>query len=290
MNKLQRQSRIYVALFIIATLLFTLFSATGTVYAESGTIESCAVNRVYRHPVTGVIEDSGGEGSFSTGQGMVEGCVYSAGLFETTSSGECYLTIRLGLTNMTSSHSFMVQSWGAGGWNSTSVAQTGSGSGSDGNGSVDYRIKVPSKDCVVRGSMHVDPMGRDVIFFIYPSGFTAGNSTGMAATIITEEAPSSSVSNDAASSEEEKKEEKKEETDYSKEQETPNVKAASLDTAKGITLSTEKESAKEGTKSGNGKTIAVVLGVVVLICAAGGGVFYLKKNRKGSGDFRDDEE
>ena len=41
------------------------------VYAESGTVYSCSINRSYSHPVSGVIEDSGGESSYATGQGMV---------------------------------------------------------------------------------------------------------------------------------------------------------------------------------------------------------------------------
>ena len=33
--------------------------------------------------------------------------------------------------------------------------------------------------------MYVSPMGRDVIFYLYPSDFTAGNTTDMTATMVT---------------------------------------------------------------------------------------------------------
>ena len=39
---------------------------------------------------------------------------------------------------------------------------------------------------MIRAAMYVEPMGRDVIFYIYPSDFVAGNNTDMNATIVTE--------------------------------------------------------------------------------------------------------
>ena len=58
------------------------------VYAASGTVYTCSVTPCYRHPVTGEIEDAGGESSYATGQGMVEGCIYTTGIMEVTDSGE----------------------------------------------------------------------------------------------------------------------------------------------------------------------------------------------------------
>ena len=68
------------------------------------------IHPCYAHPVTGEIEDSGGEASYATGQGMVEGAVYTTGILEVTDSGNYYLTIRLSLMDYTSNHSFWVQS------------------------------------------------------------------------------------------------------------------------------------------------------------------------------------
>ena len=54
---------------VLAITLMAGFPAVKA-YAASGTVYSCTINRCYAHPVTGVIEDSGGESSYATGQGM----------------------------------------------------------------------------------------------------------------------------------------------------------------------------------------------------------------------------
>lgn len=171
----------------ILVLVFTILG-TGIealpVNAASGTVYTAVIHPCYAHPVTGAIEDSGGEASYATGQGMVDGAVYTSGILEVTDSGEYYLTIRMSLMDYTSNHSFMVQNVGDSGWSSPSMGVTGNGS--DNNGSTaDICIQVPSENCVVRGSMYVTPMGRDVVFYLYPSDYAAGNNTDMNATMVT---------------------------------------------------------------------------------------------------------
>lgn len=162
-------------------------------YAASGTVYSCTINRCYAHPVTGVIEDSGGESSYATGQGMVEGCVYSNGILEVTDDGAYYLTIRMSLMDYTSGHSFQVQNVGDSGWSTPSeIGITGNGSDSNGT-TADVCMRVPSENCVVRGSMYVEPMGRDVIFYLYPSNYSEGNNTDMNATMVTESSDGTAV-------------------------------------------------------------------------------------------------
>lgn len=155
------------------------------VYAESGTVYSCTINRSYSNPVTGEVEDSGGEASYATGQGMVEGAVYGSGLMEVTDSGNYYLTVRLSLMDYTSDHSFTVQNVGDSGWMSTGVAVTANGSDSNGT-TADLCIQVPGENCIVRGSMYVTPMGRNVIFYFYPTNYSEGNSVGMTPAFVTE--------------------------------------------------------------------------------------------------------
>lgn len=171
--------------FALAITLLAGFPAA-KVYAASGTVYTCTINRCYAHPYTGEIEDSGGESSYATGQGMVEGCVYSSGILELTDDGAYYLTIRMSLMDYTSGHSFQVQNVGDSGWSTPSeLGITGNGSDSNGTTS-DICMRVPSENCIVRGSMYVEPMGRDVIFYLYPSNYSEGNSTDMNATIVTE--------------------------------------------------------------------------------------------------------
>ncbi|MDD3277992.1 MAG: heme-binding Shp domain-containing protein [Lachnospiraceae bacterium] len=169
---------------MLALILWAGISAV-PVKAASGSVYTCTINRCYAHPVTGTIEDSGGEASYTTGQGMVEGCVYSGGMLEVAEAGQYYLTIRVGLMDYTTNQSFQVQNVGDSGWSSTGTAVTGTGSDSNG-ATADVCIQVPSENCVVRGSMYVTPMGRDVIFYLYPSNYSPGNSSGMNATMVTE--------------------------------------------------------------------------------------------------------
>lgn len=176
-------------LYVAATLGFPVTS----VHAESGSVYSCTINRCYSHPVTGEIEDSGGEASYATGQGMVEGEVYASGLMEVTDSGNYYLTIRMSLIDYTSGHSFSVQNVGDSGWSGTGVAVTANGSDSNGTTS-DICIQVPSENCIVRVSMYVTPMGRNVTFYLYPSDYSEGNSVGMNTAFVTEEAASAEAS------------------------------------------------------------------------------------------------
>lgn len=153
-------------------------------YAASGNVYTCSITPCYRHPVTGVIEDSGGESSYATGQGMVEGCIYTTGIMEVTESGEYYLTIRMSLIDYTSNQSFWVQNVGDSGWSSPAMGVTGNGSDNNGT-TADVCMQVPSENCVVRVSMYVSPMGRDVVFYLYPSNYSSGNNTDMNATMVT---------------------------------------------------------------------------------------------------------
>ena len=184
MQKLHHKFLAGVTAVMLALVMGAGVSAV-TVHAASGTVYTCSIVPSYRHPVTGTIEDSGGEGSYATGQGMVEGCVSTTGMLEVTDSGEYYLTFRMGLMDYTTNHSFQVQSAGDSGWSTPSMGITGNGSDSNGT-TADICIQVPSQNCVVRGSMYVSPMGRDVIFYLYPSSFSEGNSSGMNATMVTE--------------------------------------------------------------------------------------------------------
>ena len=49
----------------------------------------------YRNPQTGVIEDSGGDGSQVLGQSMTESATYKKALVEVDSTGNTYITVRL---------------------------------------------------------------------------------------------------------------------------------------------------------------------------------------------------
>ena len=180
--------------YIGAAVLLLLISQP--VYAQSGKIYTCNITRCYSHPVTGVIEDAGGESSYATGQGMVESAVGTTGMLEITDGGDYYLTVRMSMMDYTTGHSFLVQKVGDSDWMSTTVTQVSSATDSNGT-TTDFRILVPSESCVVRCSMNVTPMGRDVIFYFYPGSYTEGNTFGMTAGIVTETSAAGAQEKDA---------------------------------------------------------------------------------------------
>ena len=185
--KERKRKKKFLAVVCSMALVFFMRFGTGAalVYGASGTVYTCTIYPCYAHPVTGEIEDSGGEAGYATGQGMLEGILYGNGIMEVTDSGEYYLTIRLSMMDYTSNHSFWVQNVGDSQWSSVSAAITGNGTDTNGSNS-DICIQVPSENCVVRGSMYVDPMGREVIYYFYTGDYAEGNSTDMTATIVTE--------------------------------------------------------------------------------------------------------
>lgn len=238
----------------ILVMFLLLYMGTILAQAAAGTVYTCKINPSYAHPVTGEIEDAGGSSSTATGQGMVEGALGSSGILEVTDSGEYYLTIRMGLMDYSSGHSFRTQEVGASGWSSVEAAQTGSGSDDSGT-TADLRISVPSESCIVRCSMYVEPMGRDVIFYFYPSDYTTGNSAGMNAEIVTETSASSANASSGGTSSEKTADGKSNSGSEGKAADSQNSDADtggqatdvggtdtastdSLDTAQGLSLST----------------------------------------------------
>lgn len=153
--------------------------------ALSGSVYAGALERCYRHPLTGAIEDSGGEAGYATGQGMVEGCLSKKTMLEVTDGGKCFLTIRLSLIDYTKDRDFMVQKWGAKKWSKTQFAVAKKSKGK-GETAYDYCISVPSAKSIVRITMFVKPIGRKVVGYFYPRDLKLGKQTGMTPKIVTE--------------------------------------------------------------------------------------------------------
>lgn len=313
---------------VLAITLMAGFPAVKA-YAASGTVYSCVINRCYRHPFTKVIEDSGGENSYVTGQGMVEGCVYSNGILEVTDDGAYYLTIRMSLMDYTSGHSFQVQNVGDSGWSTPSeIGITGNGSDSNGT-TADVCMRVPSENCIVRGEMYVEPMGRNVIFYLYPSDYSEGNNTDMNATMVTESSNGTAVESSGSgsvdnsgtsgnsslgsgnsslqssgSSDKSSSSSKKLESSV-KEAAKSNSDSSSLDTenpvnsSEGLSLSTAKDGTSDSdsdsgnTSSGNRIfqiALAVVVTGLILLGAVSGVIYFFRKNWKRWGGAEDDDE
>lgn len=314
---------------LLAALVFVLTAGTGTVpvQAASGNVYTCTITPCYAHPVTGVIEDSGGEASYATGQGMVEGAVYTTGILELTDSGEYYLTIRMSLMDYTYNHSFQVQNVGDSGWSSTSASISGNGTDSNGTTS-DIVMQVTSENCVVRVTMYVEPMGRDVVFYLYPGNYTSGNSTDMNATIVTEASGSSSSGSssensssgstsssssgsslDSSSVSDTETEETETETDSDTEEdsEAPELSSSieeaadpvvdtELNDAQGLSLSTAEDAEEDSDSGSSGSSLAarafalgaaITVSGLILMGFAALLVYFFRKNWRKWGGYED---
>lgn len=135
-------------------------------YAASNGIYTATATPHYRNPLTGKIEDSGGEDSEVLGQSMTESATYTKALVEVDSNGNTYITVRLKLMDNIQNPTFKVDG------NSVSASLMQEDYSAN---TADYRIKVASENSVIRCSMYVVPMGRDVIFFITVSNLNSGS-------------------------------------------------------------------------------------------------------------------
>ena len=135
-------------------------------YAASHGIYTATATPHYRNPLTGKIEDSGGEDSDVLGQSMTESATYTKALVEVDSNGNTYITVRLKLMDNIQNPTFKVDG------NSVSASLMQEDYTAN---TADYRMKVSSENSVIRCSMYVVPMGRDVIFFITVSNLNSGS-------------------------------------------------------------------------------------------------------------------
>lgn len=136
------------------------------VLAASPGIYTATATSHYRHPTTGVIEDSGGESSYVLGQSMTDSALNKAALVEVDSSGATWVTIRLNLMDNIQSPQFQVDGSSV---SATLMQEDYS------NNTADYRMRVNSENSIIRCNMYVIPMGREVIFYITVGGLSAGS-------------------------------------------------------------------------------------------------------------------
>ena len=120
----------------------------------------------YRHPTTGVIEDSGGEGSAVLGQSMTDSALNKSALVEVDANGNTWVTIRLNLMDNIQSPKFQVDGSSV---SATLMQEDYS------NNTADYRMKVNSENSIIRCNMYVVPMGREVIFYITVGNLKSGS-------------------------------------------------------------------------------------------------------------------
>lgn len=159
------------------------------VHAAGNGIYIATATPHYRHPQTGVIEDSGGDGSAVLGQSMTDSATYKQALVEVDSLGNTFVTVRLQLMDNIQNPTFQVDG-------SPVTAEVMQEDYS--NNTADYRMKVNSENSVIRCNMYVIAMGRSVIFYITVSDLQPGS--GDFITSITVDTPSSGDNGEAQGS------------------------------------------------------------------------------------------
>ena len=119
----------------------------------------------YRDPSKGTIEDSGGASNEVLGQSMTESVTHNKALVEVDQNGDTFVTVRLKLMDNIENVVFQVDG--------KEVPATCMQEDVE-NNTADYRMQVNSKDSLIRASMHVTAMGRDVVYFITLSNLQFG--------------------------------------------------------------------------------------------------------------------
>ena len=288
----------------INILLMMLFMFMTPIHALSDGAYLVSRSTSYTNPLTGQTED-GGE-NIALGESMVSNIVESQLLVEQT-NGKYYITVGLGLASNVSNIRFKVMN-SSGSMSSVSATKTGSSS-ANGDTVNHYRLQVSSLDLYIIPIMYVNPMGRDVQFFIKPNISSAIVGTGIySSQMIPQESTSTSNQNEKenkATSNSSSQEETKEtstpiETTPTKEtpkEETTTVgtvtKESLMSNATGLSnhlinskgkvdknLKLNKKNLKKHTEekktTKNYYPLFISVGIVIIL----GGIIYVKKNKK----------
>ena len=286
------------------------------VLAASPGIYTATATSHYRHPTTGVIEDSGGESSYVLGQSMTDSALNKAALVEVDSSGATWVTIRLNLMDNIQSPQFQVDGSSV---SATLMQEDYS------NNTADYRMRVNSENSIIRCNMYVIPMGREVIFYITVGGLSAGSGDFVTSITVEEpepvvepepeqpetttpqtpsdqtpstqtpssEEPSAQPTEETPSSTEEPvteepvTEEPDSETSSDDEEEEESSEALGLEEfdASGNKVSDTSTEAEQSSSTGN-PVIWWVIGGIIVVAIAGGCVWYFCFFRKGKNPFQ----
>ena len=142
------------------------------VLAASNGVYTATATSHYKHPTTGKIEDSGGEGSYVLGQSMTESALNKAALVEVDPQGNTFVTVRLNLMDNIQNPQFQVDGSRNGNFSSVSATVVQEDLA---NNTTDFRMQVPSENAIIRCNMYVIPMGRDVIFYITVGNLQSGS-------------------------------------------------------------------------------------------------------------------
>lgn len=282
----------------INILLMMLFMFMTPIHALSDGAYLVSRSTSYTNPLTGQTED-GGE-NIALGESMVSNIVESQLLIEQT-NGKYYITVGLGLASNVSNIRFKVMN-SSGSMSSVSATKTGSSS-ANGDTVNHYRLQVSSLDLYISPIMYVNPMGRDVQFFIKPNISSAIVGTGIySSQMIPQESTSTSSQNEKENNETLNSSSQKETKEISTSIETNQTEETTVGTItkeslmsnatglsnhlinskgkvdKNLKLTTKnlKKKTKEEKATKNYYPLFISVGIVIIL----GGIIYVKKIKK----------
>lgn len=276
----------------INILLMMLFMFMTPIHALSDGAYLVSRSTSYTNPLTGQTED-GGE-NIALGESMVSNIVESQLLVEQI-NGKYYITVGLGLASNVSNVRFKVMT-SSGSMSSVSATKTGSSS-ANGDTVNHYRLQVSSLELYISPIMYVNPMGRDVQFFIKPNISSAIAGTGI---YNSQMIPQNTQTNTSKSTTNQTTQE--ETTEGTQTPETTEIQQAIVGTitkeslmenatglsnhiinSKGkvdkklkLTVKNLKQTAKESTTKKDNTLFIVGICIVFIL----GGIFYVKKIKK----------
>ena len=272
--------------------------------AASNGIYTATATSHYKHPTTGLIEDSGGEGSYVLGQSMTESALNKAALVEVDPQGNTYVTVRLNLMDNIQNPQFQVD--GSRNGNFSAVSATVMQEDFTEN-TTDFRMQVPDENAIIRCNMYVIPMGRDVIFYITVGNLQSGSGDFVTSVKVEEpeqpavttpqtQTPSSQTSSEqtpsssqapssAAPSSSEASSSNASSADSSSEDSSSEALGLEEFDASGNKVSDTSTEAEQGGGTGN-PVIWWVIGGIVIVAIAGGCVWYFCFFRRGKNPFQ----
>ena len=278
------------------------------VLAASNGIYTATATSHYKHPTTGKIEDSGGEGSYVLGQSMTDSALNKAALVEVDPQGNTFVTVRLNLMDNIQNPQFQVD--GSRNGNFSAVSATVMQEDFTEN-TTDFRMQVPDENAIIRCNMYVIPMGRDVIFYITVGDLKSGSGDFIASVKVEQPAqepepeqsdtsasavqtPASSTSDSQMSSSVPPASEASSSTPETSSSDTGSASSDEDEDAvmgleefdaSGNKVSDTSTEAEQGGGTGN-PIVWWVIGGIVVVAIAGGCVWYFCFFRKGKNPFR----
>lgn len=150
----------------------------------------------YTNPVTGAVEDSGGESGQTLGATMVTGIVQPEAFVQDQGNGEVLVSVRFyeadQIGDVTVAASADGSSYGA-------SQQAEKLSTNAETNMVDLQLTAANTTPTLRFEMYVTPMGRSVTFFVTISDLAEGNTAGFAQTIDVDALNAASAESSSAS-------------------------------------------------------------------------------------------